>query len=261
MRFVPGPRIVTAWPFAKTVMAEGADRIMISPRHAVFRRATAAFAGIVCLALIAGPTPAAANDAQKLVDDATSMVRSMLADQEWQDFHALMKDARAVVLVPDFLEAGFFIGGAGGQCLIVARTGPDGAWSAPSFCMIGEASLGLQVGFQKSEMIMLVMNDEALVEIADGTAKFGGEAGLAVGMLGSGIKGATTLNFDKDIYAFARNQGLYGGIVIDGGWIEPDRDYNQAYYGRAVSAQHILIDRRVANPATNRLIAALKQPG
>lgn len=235
---------------------------MISPRHVFARCAGSAFAGVICLALIAGLVrPAAANEAQKLVDDATSMVRSMLADEEWQDFHALMKDAKAVVLVPDFLAAGFLVGGAGGQCLVVARSGPDGAWSAPSFCMIGEASLGLQVGFQKSEMIMLVMNDEALNEIAGGTAKFGGEAGLAIGLIGAGVKGATTLNFDKDIYAFARNKGLYGGIAIDGGWIGPDSDYNQAYYGRAVTARHILIDRRVANPATNRLIAALKHPG
>ncbi len=234
---------------------------MKSPRHTLFRSATAAFAGIFGLAVLAAaPQPAAANEAQKLIDDATSMVRSMLADEEWADFHKLLKDAKGVVLVPDFLEAGFLVGGAGGQCLVIARSGPDQSWSAPSFCLVGEASLGLQVGFQKSEMIMLVMNDQALVEIAEGTAKFGGEAGLAVGMIGAGVKGATTLNFDKDIYAFARNQGLYGGIVIDGGWIGPDSDYNQAYYGRAVTARHILIDRRVANPATNQLIAALKQP-
>lgn len=230
-------------------------------RHALLRAVTAAFGGIFCLAVLtAAPQPAAANEAQKLIDDATSMVRSMLADEEWADFHALYKEARAVVLIPDFLEAGFLIGGAGGQCLIIARSGPDQSWSAPSFCLVGEASLGLQVGFQKSEMIMLVMNDAALGEIADGTAKFGGEAGLAVGMIGAGIKGATTLNFDKDIYAFARNQGLYGGLVIDGGWIGPDSDYNQTYYGRAVTARHILIDRRVVNPATNQLIAALKKP-
>ena len=184
----------------------------------------------------------------------------MLTEDEWTDFEAAFKQAKAVVLVPDFLEAGFFVGGAGGQCLIVARSGANGAWSAPSFCLIGEASLGFQIGFQKSEMIMLVMNDDALDQITSGTAKFGGDAGLAVGLVGAGVKGATTLNFDMDIYAFSRSQGLYGGIAVDGGWIGPDSDYNQAYYGRAVTARHILIDRRVANPATGPLIAALEKP-
>lgn len=235
---------------------------MTSLRQALSRSAAAVFAGIVCQSLLAGlPRPAEANEAQKLIDDSTSMVKSMLADEEWADFHALLEQARAVVLIPDFLEAGFLVGGAGGQCLIIARSGSDQSWSPPSFCLVGEASLGVQIGFQKSEMIMLVMTDGALAEIADGTAKFGGDAGLAVGMVGAGIKGSTTLNFDKDIYAFSRNQGLFGGIAIDGGWIGPDSDYNQAYYGRAVTARHILFDRRVANPATNQLIAALKKKG
>ena len=225
------------------------------------RRAPWALAGALCFfAALTIPGAAVANDAQKLIDDSAAMVRSMLTERGWTDFYTAFKNAKAVVLVPDFLEAGFVIGGAGGQCLIIARSGEDGAWSAPSFCMIGEASVGFQIGFQKSEMIMLVMNDAALEEIAGGTAKFGGDAGLAVGLIGASVKAATTLNFDKDIYAFSRNQGLYGGIVLDAGWIGPDSDYNRAYYGRAVTARHILIDRRVANPASVPLIAALETP-
>ncbi|HEX9647729.1 MAG TPA: lipid-binding SYLF domain-containing protein [Alphaproteobacteria bacterium] len=213
---------------------------------------------LICASLMALPlSPAAANDAQKLVDDATSMVRAMLVDPDWQDFNSAYKRAKAVVLVPDFLKAGFVVGGAGGQCLMVARSGPDGAWSAPSFCLIGEASFGLQIGAQKSEVLMLVMTDGALERLASGNAKLGGNAGLSVGLIGAGVQGATTLNLGADIYAFARSQGLYGGVALDGGWIGPDTDYNQAYYGRAVSARNILIDRRVTNPATNGLLAAL----
>jgi SH3 domain-containing YSC84-like protein 1 len=202
--------------------------------------------------------PAAADDSQKLVDDAAAMLRAMSADSSWSSFAETYADARGVILVPDFLEAGLIIGGGGGQCLILARSGPGDAWSAPSFCLVGEASFGLQIGFQKSEIVMMVMNEEALLEVLSGTAKFGGEAGLAMGLVGGGIEGATTLNADIDIFAFSRAQGLYGGIKLDGGWIEPDDTYNHAYYGRAVTAKHIVVDRRVNNPAANALIAALK---
>jgi len=226
------------------------------PRTGGGRRPAAAL--LFAAALAAWPLgPAAANDAQKLIDDAASMVRAMLVDPEWRDFHAAYRRAKAVVLVPDFLKAGFILGGAGGQGVMIARSGPDGGWSAPAFCLLGEASFGLQIGVQKSEMILLVMTDGALEKIVSGGAKFGGNAGLAVGLIGAGAQGATTLNLDADIYAFSRSQGLYGGVAIDGGWIGPDTDYNQAYYGRAVSARNILIDRRVTNPATNQLIAAL----
>jgi lipid-binding SYLF domain-containing protein len=217
-------------------------------------------AGLLAAALFGSWSgPAAADDAQKLVDDAAAMVRAMSADSSWADFAETYAEARAVILVPDFLEAGLIVGGGGGQCLILARSGPDDAWSVPSFCLVGEASIGLQIGFQKSEIVMMVMNEEALFEMLSGTAKFGGDAGLAMGLLGGGIEGATTLNADIDIFAFSRAQGLYGGVKLDGGWIEPDDTYNQAYYGRAVTASHIVVDRRVNNPATNPLSAALEQ--
>lgn len=211
--------------------------------------------------ILTSALPAAADDAQKLVDDAAAMIRAMAADSFWDDFAEAYAEARGVVLVPDFLEAGLIIGAGGGQCLVLARSGADGAWSAPSFCLVGEASIGFQIGFQKSEIVMLVMNDGALEEVLSGTAKFGGDAGLALGLIGAGIEGATTLNADIDIYAFSRAQGLYGGIKLDGGWIEPDDTYNQAYYGRAVTSRHIVIDNRVSNPAANPLIAALAEAG
>ena len=215
-------------------------------------------AGLIAAVLLAPSSgPAIADDAQKLVDDAAAMVRVMSSDSSWDNFATTYAEARAVVLVPDFLEAGLIVGGGGGQCLILARGGSDDTWSVPSFCLVVEASIGLQIGLQKSEIMMMVMNDEALFEMLSGTAKFGGEAGLAMGLLGGGIEGATTLNADIDIFAFSRAQGLYGGVKLDGGWIEPDTAYNRAYYGRAVTATHVVIDRRVSNPASNGLIAAL----
>jgi len=215
-------------------------------------------AGLIAAVLLAPSSgPAIADDAQKLVDDAAAMVRVMSSDSSWANFAATYAEARAVVLVPDFLEAGLIVGGGGGQCLILARGGSDDTWSVPSFCLVIEASIGLQIGLQKSEIMMMVMNDEALFEMLSGTAKLGGKAGLTMGMLGGGVEGATTLNADVDIFAFSRAQGLYGGIKLDGGWIEPDAAYNRAYYGRAVTATHVVIDRRVSNPASNGLIAAL----
>ncbi len=228
---------------------------MTRPGRSFLRRALA----VAAFAWFAAAAPAAANEAQKLIDDSASALRALVDDRAvWDGFRPWFRDAKAVVLAPDIIEAGLVFGGAGGQCLIVAR-GAGGDWSAPSFCMFGEASVGLQFGFQKSEMVMLVMTDGALAELMAGRARFGGEAGLAAGLVGHGVKRGTTLQFEMDIVALSRNQGFYGGVVLDGGWITPDSAFNQAYYGRAVTAQHILVDRRVTNPAVEGLLAVLKQ--
>lgn len=218
---------------------------------------------IVAAALLGatGPgSPALAADPQKLVEDSAALAKSLLADPQWADLHELFDAAKAVILTPDFLKAGFVLGGAGGHCVMVARNPETGAWSSPSFCMIGEASIGFQIGASTAEVMMLVMTDGAVDKLASGTAKLGGEAGIAFGAFGSGIKGNTTFNLDRDIYAFSRNRGLFGGMAIEGGWIGPDTEYNHAYYGEPVTARNILIDGTVRNQEAELLIrAALRQ--
>lgn len=205
--------------------------------------------------------PADANDPQKLVDDSATLIRSLLDDPTWADWNGVIQRAKAVIVAPDFLKAGLIIGGAGGQCVISVREGNSDNWSPPAFCLMGEASFGIQVGAEKIELVLLVMTRGAVNHLIDGSAKLGGEAGVSVGLIGHTVKGNTTLNLDTDIYALARGQGLYGGIAIEGGWIEPDDDYNEAYYGTTVGPRDILTERNVDHPGAQRLRSILTQYG
>lgn len=203
-------------------------------------------------------TPGNAQDPQKLVEDSAALAKSLLADPVWAIYQEQFRRAKGVVLAPDILKAGLLVGAGGGQCLVLARD-PSAAkgWSAPSFCGIGEASIGLQIGIQKLEVMLLIMNEEALRHIASGTAILGGEAGMSIGLIGSSIESSTTLNFDYDIVAFARGKGFYGGVVLDGGYIGPDKTYNHAYYGRSITADEILFTNTLDTGGAAALQAAL----
>ncbi|MEE2694235.1 MAG: lipid-binding SYLF domain-containing protein [Pseudomonadota bacterium] len=202
--------------------------------------------------------PGKAQDPQKLVEDSAALAKSLLADPVWAIYKEQFRRAKGVVLAPDILKAGLLVGGGGGQCLVLARkTSAVNGWSAPSFCGIGEASIGLQIGIQKLEVMLLVMNEEALRHIASGTAILGGEAGMSVGLIGSSIESSTTLNLDYDIVAFARGKGFYGGVVLDGGYIGPDKTYNKAYYGRDITARQILFADTSDSGRASALQAAL----
>lgn len=210
-------------------------------------------------ATVAAPPSAALTETQTLLDESAAALRAFVADRRaWPEIRPWFHAARAVVLAPSVFEAGFFLGAAGGRCVVVVRGGDKG-WSAPSFCTLGEASVGLQIGFQKSALLMLVMTDRAVEALTAGTAKFGGDAGLAVGKIGYGVKGAAMLSFGAEILAVARSRGIYGGLALDGGWIAPDDPVNQTYYSRAVTARHILIDRRVDAPGAAALLGALDE--
>ena len=192
--------------------------------------------------------PAQANDPQKLVEDSAALAKSLLADPVWPIYQEQFRKAKGVVIAPDIIKAGLVVGAGGGQCLVLARrTDGTNGWSLPSFCGIGEASIGIQAGIQKLEVMLLIMNDEALQHITSGTAILGGEVGLSIGLIGSSVESLTTLNLDYDIVAFARSQGFYGGIVLDGGYIGPDKTYNGAYYGRPITAREILFGNTAEN--------------
>lgn len=208
---------------------------------------------------VTAPPSTASGETQTLLDESAAALRAFVADDRaWPEIRPWFHAARAVVLAPSVFEAGFFLGAAGGRCVVVARGGDEG-WSAPSFCTLGEASVGLQIGFQKSALLMLVMTDRAVEALTAGTAKFGGDAGLAVGTVGYGVKGAAMMSFGAEILAVARSRGIYGGLAFDGGWIAPDDPVNQTYYSRAVTARHILIDRRVDAPGAAALRGALEE--
>ena len=201
-----------------------------------------------------------ANDPQKLIEDAAALAKSLLTDPKWSAYRPHFQQAKGIVLAPDVIRAGLVVGGSGGQCIVIARKKNVQQWSSPSFCAIGEATIGLQIGFEKLEVMLLIMNDNALARIASGTATLGGEAGMSVGLIGSTIESATTptLDFNVELLAFARGQGLYGGVTLDGGYIGPDNTYNHAYYGQNIAAEEILFHHKVNSPHANMLHDALQ---
>jgi len=200
-----------------------------------------------------------ANDPQKLIEDAAALAKSLLTDPKWSAYRPHFRQAKGVILAPDVIRAGLVVGGSGGQCIVVARKKNVEGWSSPSFCAIGEATIGLQIGFEKLEVMLLIMNEKALTRIASGTAILGGEAGISVGLIGSTVETATTptMDFNAELLAFARGQGLYGGVTLDGGYIGPDNTYNHAYYGQKVAAKEILFQHKVNSPHANMLHDAL----
>ena len=141
------------------------------------------------------------------------------------------------------MKAGFIIGGSGGRCVFVAKQG--GTWNGPAFYSVGTASAGFQAGVQNSEIIGLVMTQKAIDSLMSSEFKVGGEASAAAGPVGVG-KAATP---SADIIYYSRSKGLYGGVDVSGAVIKPSEDYNNAYYGKAVSPMDIIVHGAAHIPA------------
>jgi SH3 domain-containing YSC84-like protein 1 len=194
-----------------------------------------------------------ASDTAQLVEKARLTIENFSADPSMGAFRDLIKRAKGVFIAPQVLKGAFVVGVSGGSGVFLARDTTTGRWVGPAFYTIGEASFGLQIGGQASEMVLLAMTERGVSAFLQNSLKLGADAGIALGPIGMGVAAATA-NLSADILIFARSKGLYGGVALDGAVVATRGDLNQAYYGQAVNPSEILIRRVVTNARAQGLI-------
>ena len=199
-------------------------------------------------------TTAHASEPSDLIAKATRVAAHMKSDPAFGAARNMLRNARAVFIVPSLVKGGFIFGAEGGSGVLLRRTGPS-SWSSPAFCAMGSASFGLQIGLQKAEIVMLIMSDRALRGIQHDQFKIGAGAGITAITLSSGAEGATS-GRGGDIVVWTSGTGAYGGLTFNGSAIKPLRDWNRDYYGRRVSVSEIL-SNSVRNPGARALQAEL----
>lgn len=200
-------------------------------------------------------------DQQALIDSATRTIDELatLGDNT-ADFTNMLRRARAAMLCPSVIRAGFIFAGQGGACILVARDGA-GSWSSPAFYGLGSGSFGVQAGAQQAQIAMLIMSPKGLEAVLNSQFTIGADAAIAVATVGAGIGGATTAAAGADIVAFARARGLFAGIALEGSLLSTRPEANRAYYGRDASARQIVLDMAAHNPAADPLRVVLMRYG
>ena len=173
-----------------------------------------------------------------LVQSAKTTLAEAQHDPQFGNSADLFKRARAVMVVPQLVKAGFFFGGEGGNGVLMTR-GASG-WGSPLFYTVGSASFGLQIGVEVAEMVLFVMSERALRAWTEDQVKLGAKAGLTVLVVGSNAEAAATTHGNVDVIAWAKSKGAYLGITLEGSVIKPRNEWNEAYYGRPVIPSQML---------------------
>jgi lipid-binding SYLF domain-containing protein len=184
------------------------------------------------------PTPAAnpkkQKEAAKKADNAARVFDQVMEAPDRSIPRELLDRAEAVAVFPGVLKAGFVVGGRGGSGAISRRV--TGGWSVPAFFKLGGASVGLQIGASKTDVVLLFMNGDALKGLLEDKFEMGGEASAAAGPVGRSASATTNLTLDAGILSYSRSKGLFAGLELKGAVINPDNDLNEAVYGQKASA-------------------------
>ena len=155
------------------------------------------------------PEYAVAASADELARDAQNSL-SRLVDSSSKALR-LANDAKAVLVFPSIVKAGFLVGGQFGEGVLLRDGKPAGYYNTVAI------SYGLQIGAQKYGYALFFMTDEAMkyLDKSDGW-----ELGTApsIVVLDSGAAGGiTTTTTQSDMYAFFFSQkGLMAGLGLQG---------------------------------------------
>jgi lipid-binding SYLF domain-containing protein len=183
------------------------------------------------------------DDAQGIVDNARVTFGHFMRDKNYEWFHKNLKDVKGLLIYPQVLKAGFFLGGSGGTGVLIARDDKTGEWSQPAFYTLGAVSFGLQFGGEASETIVMVMTQKALDSLFTSRLKLGADASVAAGPVGAGAKA----NVTADFISFSMAKGLFVGVSLEGAVVSVRDSLNEAYYGKPVSPVEIIVQKAVSN--------------
>jgi lipid-binding SYLF domain-containing protein len=171
----------------------------------------------------------------------------------------LLNKAECVVVYPSVKKAGFIVGGQYGRGAITCRTGADfrGPWSAPAMFALEGGSVGLQIGGEATDFVLLVMNQKGADSVMSSKVKLGADASAAAGPVGRTTSAETDIAMKAEILSWSRARGVFGGVSLAGSTMRSDDGANKNLYGREFSAKEIVREGKVRMPSSAKPLIEL----
>lgn len=208
------------------------------------------FSAALAVTTVVDTARAGAREEGRLLT-ATEVLQEVQAMPDQRIPDALLSRAYGIAVIPDVTKVAFIFGGRHGNGVLVVRDTLSSAWSNPAFISLTGGSWGLQAGAQSSDIILVFTTKTGIEGVAGGKLTLGADASVATGPVGRQGSAATDLNFNAEIYSYARTRGLFGGIALDGSVLSIDRSANSSLYGKSgVTATEIFSAQSPTAPAT-----------
>jgi lipid-binding SYLF domain-containing protein len=191
------------------------------------------------LSLASGPLLADKETDERLANAAQAFEEIMSAPDKGIPGGVLNK-AECVVVVPGMKKAGFIVGGSFGRGAISCRGKGKTGWGAPAMVELGGGSVGLQIGAEATDVVMLVMNRTGIDSLLKSKFTLGGEASVAGGPVGRESTAETDAAMKAKILSYSRSRGAFAGVSVKGMTLHQDEDANKAVYGKPLDSVQIL---------------------
>jgi len=193
---------------------------MQTKRHLLFLTIATAFS------VAAADDPSARlTKAAAVLDTMTQSEHGIRAEQ--------LANADCIAVIPGFKKGAAVVGVGYGRGFISCRNGSN--WSAPGAITLESASLGVQLGGESIDLVVLSLDKERRSKLLSDRFTIGSDASAAWG-------NGKTAHEDPNakILFFGHTKGAFAGFGLDGATLKPDESANKALYGKTVSNGEIV---------------------
>lgn len=198
----------------------------------------------------------ASEAASSRLESAATVLNEIMATPDKGIPSDILGSAKCVAVVPNLLKGGFIVGGAHGRGMATCRTATG--WSAPAPLTTTGGSVGLQIGGQSVDLVMVVMNDRGMQALLTNKFKLGADASVAAGPVGRHTEGSTDWKLRAEVLTYSRARGLFAGISFNGAVIKQDEDATGELYGRQIDFKTILTGSVPPPQSAEKFLAAVK---
>ena len=201
--------------------------------------------GILFTLFLVSGTWADGSKQRKILRTSQLILEEIQKSPDQQIPMNLISKAKAIIVFPTMLKAGFFVGARYGKGIAAVRTEETGEWGPPTFLYTTGGSFGFQFGMETVDLILLVMSQRGLEGLLNEQFTLGGDIAISAGPVGRHAEASADIFMQGEIYSYSRSKGLFGGISLKGTIITTDSDSNLAYYGHPYTSEEILLTKQV----------------
>ena len=170
------------------------------------------------------------NEAATVLTELRNTPENGIPDSIWSK-------AQCVVVIPHLKKAAFMVGGEHGSGVMMCKHANTGG--PPDFMELTKGSAGLQAGVSSTDLVLVVMNQSGVEKLLKNKVTLGGDASIAAGPVGRSASAATDAQLSSEMLSYSRSKGLFAGIDLSGGSLNPDASKNERAYGANASARDI----------------------
>jgi lipid-binding SYLF domain-containing protein len=152
----------------------------------------------------------------------------------------VIRQARGLAIFT-VMRTGFWVSGAGGSGILVAKDPETGEWSPPSGILLHTAGLGFLIGVDIYDCVVVINTDKALEAFTKIRCTLGGEVSAAAGPVGmGGVLDTEVVKRQSPVWTYLKSRGFYAGIQVDGTIVIERTDENEKFYGEKIPVADIL---------------------